>query len=214
MIAGCCDPPESVWTVPWTGVRRPDTTAPQYPFSYRPGQPAPRVGGLCRMLLALRLLSASLCEVQIGRSHRSLLGPSLTASAVKCFCWERRSSFASAQPAPEKLAAVPFTTTRNDAEAAYEKFHTAFQLLARPHKDKIKETFLPFWIASCSVNTVLTRADIGFTESGQEYNRHTKTWDSVQRTIWRTVHLHQEWDRTYAASNPGLQLYASYKYPR
>ena len=128
--------------------------------------------------------------------------------------WQTSRSFATAQPAPEKVAAVPFSATRQEAEKAFESFHTAFQLLVRPHRDKIKETFLPFWIASCTVHSTLTRADIGFTEAGQEYNRHTKTWDSVQKTIWRTVHLHQEWERTYPASNAGLQVYASYKYPR
>lgn len=123
-------------------------------------------------------------------------------------------TFATAQPAPEKLAAVPFSVTRQEAERAFESFHTAFQLLVRPQKDKIKETFLPFWIASCRVHTVLIRADIGFTEAGQEYNRHTKTWDSVQKTIWRTVHLDKQWSRTYPASNASMQVYGSYKYPR
>ncbi len=166
------------------------------------------------MLPSFRLLTHAAFKSLVSKRQSCVL-PSLAVSKSAQRFWpEGRCSFATAQPSPEKLAAVPYSTTKQEAEAAYETFHTAFQLLARPHKDKIKESFLPFWIASCSVHVTLTRADIGFTQSEQQYNPRTKTWDSVQNTIWRTVNLHQEWERDHAASNPALQVYASYKYPR
>lgn len=165
------------------------------------------------MLQALRLFNSSklavLAEV-LARPTSVAASAGLAGQIVQ----QNNRTFATAQPAPEKLAAVPFSVTRQEAEKAFESFHTAFQLLVRPHKDKIKETFLPFWIASCRVHTVLIRADIGFSEAGQEYNRHTKTWDSVQKTIWRTVHLDKQWSRTYPASDASMQVYGSYKYPR
>ncbi|KAK9906709.1 hypothetical protein WJX75_006533 [Coccomyxa subellipsoidea] len=85
-------------------------------------------------------------------------------------------------PPKGKLTALPFRETQQEAAEAFEKYHSQNFFLTQPSAglQKVKETFLPFWVTTATVQ----------------------------------VRLRQTWERSYSASDEGMQVYASYKYPR
>jgi hypothetical protein len=56
-------------------------------------------------------------------------------------------------PSREKLRAIPFRTTMEQARDAYESHHSSNLLLAKPSADalKLKDSFLPFWLVNADV---------------------------------------------------------------
>lgn len=71
---------------------------------------------------------------------------------------------------------------------------------------KVKESFLPFWVTSAEVQVRLNGAQVGYDSWQRVYNPLTKRWESRLVTDWRSVRLNQRWQRTYDAGDAGMQV--------
>ncbi|CAL8462316.1 g1849 [Coccomyxa elongata] len=119
-------------------------------------------------------------------------------------------------PPKGKFSALPFRETPEEAAQAFEQYHNQNFFLMRPEAGlkKVKESFLPFWVTTASVQVVLRGARVGFDAWVSVYNPQTRRYEQQLRTTWHQVSMHQTWQRSYSATEEGMQVYASYKYPR
>jgi hypothetical protein len=70
----------------------------------------------------------------------------------------------------------------------------------------VKETFLPFWVSTATVQVQLKGARVGYDTWQYSYNNATKRWENQRYTQWRSVRLNQSWQRSYSASETGMQV--------
>ncbi len=70
----------------------------------------------------------------------------------------------------------------------------------------MKESFLPFWVTTASVQVVLRGARVGFDAWVSVYNPQTRRYEQQLRTTWHQVSLHQTWQRSYSATEEGMQV--------
>lgn len=70
----------------------------------------------------------------------------------------------------------------------------------------MKETFLPFWVTTATVQVVLKGAQLGYDAWQSVYNPATRRFEQQLRTSWRQVRLRQTWERSYSASDEGMQV--------
>ncbi|KAK9807034.1 hypothetical protein WJX72_011376 [[Myrmecia] bisecta] len=119
-------------------------------------------------------------------------------------------------PPESKVRAIPFRHTREEAVAAFEAYHSRNLFLVKPWGglQKVKEAFLPFWVASARVSVFLKSAYLGFERTGFRYNPATRRTEPYTRTEWHTVIVNQRWQRQVGPDTEGTQIYASHKYPR
>lgn len=71
---------------------------------------------------------------------------------------------------------------------------------------KVKESFLPFWVTTASVHVTLRGARLGYDAWEAVYNPATRRWEQQLRTNWRQIRLQQSWERSYSASEEGMQV--------
>jgi len=98
-------------------------------------------------------------------------------------------------PARQKLRAVPFEVTRDEADAAFQRYHSRHWLQARQLpalRRGAKETFLPFWVVppgGALVRTRLTRASLGVDRLVSRYDSRTGRREPRWETEWTDVEL-------------------------
>ncbi len=71
---------------------------------------------------------------------------------------------------------------------------------------KVKESFLPFWVTTATAQVVLKGAQLGYDAWVSVYNPATRRFEQQLRTTWRQVRLQQSWERSYSASEEGMQV--------
>lgn len=74
---------------------------------------------------------------------------------------------------------------------------------------KVKESFLPFWVTTASVHVTLRGARLGYDAWEAVYNPATRRWEQQLRTNWRQIRLQQSWERSYSASEEGMQVHCA-----
>ncbi|GBF95931.1 hypothetical protein Rsub_08054 [Raphidocelis subcapitata] len=124
-------------------------------------------------------------------------------------------------PGPERaaLAALPFCVARPQADAAFKAFHSRhwLQNAAVPRWARAgKESFLPFWVGEAQVEVEVLSAEVGRDEVVSARDPRTGRRAARYETVWRRVELAGRlgWRARHAPEEPGMQLYAAYKYPR
>ncbi len=70
----------------------------------------------------------------------------------------------------------------------------------------MKESFLPFWVTTAAVEVVLRGAQVGFDAWVSVYNPQTRRYEQQLQTTWRQARLHQTWQRSYSATEEGMQV--------
>ena len=73
--------------------------------------------------------------------------------------------------------------------------------------EKIKESFLPFWIARANANVQLRGARIGFDVWVHRWNPASKRSEPTIETSWQWVNLQRTfWEQHYTAEHSGMQV--------
>jgi len=119
-------------------------------------------------------------------------------------------------PSEEKVRAIPFTQHVKAAEQTFESYHGHSFFSARVSKAGAPdEVFLPFWIATASVASRITQAQIGKDIPVTRHNRHTNRMETTWETEWHWIPRQHSFQREYLpAQHAGLQVYASHKFRR
>lgn len=73
--------------------------------------------------------------------------------------------------------------------------------------EKIKETFLPYWITRANASVQLKGARIGFDVWVQRWNPASRRSEARIETSWQWVRLERAfWEQGYPAEDPGMQV--------
>lgn len=113
-----------------------------------------------------------------------------------------------------KVRVIPFQVSRATAVDAFLKYHSEGMFLSAQKRtvDKVKESFLPFWVAQCSAGVQVSAAEIGFERLTRQYNPLVKSYVLEKRTVWEVVHLGLVWHDQFIPESTEMQLYAGLKY--
>ncbi|OBZ86448.1 hypothetical protein A0J61_05500 [Choanephora cucurbitarum] len=116
----------------------------------------------------------------------------------------------------QKIRIIPFAQPVRVAEKSFEDYHqkgffSAHILQSSPPK----QSFLPFWVVSATVDATIEQAQVGRRVMRTRYNAATKRNESAWETDWVWVPEQHSFSRRYLPlSHPGLQIYGSYKHRR
>lgn len=128
-----------------------------------------------------------------------------------------RATQDTAGPSARLLSAVPFVVSRQEADAAFEAYHSTDRniLLSRPAAglQKVKELYLPLWVCRAQVQSVLRGAEIGFRRVVTRYNPATRRRESGYETQWHYVRPNFEIAQYFSPEMLEMQIVASYHYP-
>lgn len=128
-----------------------------------------------------------------------------------------RATQDTAGPAAGMLSAVPFTISRQEADAAFEAYHSTGSniLLARPAAglQKVKELYLPLWVCRAQVESVLRGAEIGFMNLVMRTNPATRQKVPSFEVRWRYVRPNAVINQYFSPEMLEMQIVASYHYP-
>ncbi|KAI8466101.1 MAG: hypothetical protein J3K34DRAFT_524776 [Monoraphidium minutum] len=170
------------------------------------------------------LLSAGNGGALQWRWHAAVRAPPLAAGSGAAQLQQARAATSGRGELPregprrEQLAAVPFSVSREQADAAFKAFHSQ-HWLQNPSLPRwrraAKESYLPFWVGDAHVEVEVLSAELGRDELVREINRRTGRYETRLETVWRRVALEGlRWRGHYAPEDPAMQLYAAWKYPR
>lgn len=122
-----------------------------------------------------------------------------------------------AGPSAGMLSAVPFSISRQEADAAFETHHSTDRnfLLSRPAAglQKVKELYLPLWVCRAQVESTLRGAEIGFRRVVTRYNPATRRQESGYETQWHYVRPNAVLTQYFSPEMLEMQIVASYHYP-
>lgn len=127
------------------------------------------------------------------------------------------TSYDRSGPAAGMLAAVPFAISRQEADTAFDAYHSTANniLLSRPAAgiQKVKELYLPLWIGRAQARSILKAAEVGFRKYVQRYNPATKRTEGTFETQWHWVSPNVEFEQYFSPEMVEMQIVASYHYP-
>ena len=76
--------------------------------------------------------------------------------------------------------------------------------------EKIKEAFLPFWLARARCSVQLNGARLGFDVWVNRYNPARRRSEPMLETSWQWVRLERAaWEQNYTADDAGMQVHCS-----
>jgi len=113
----------------------------------------------------------------------------------------------------DTLKALPFSVSLDQAEQAFTKHQTSNIFLAQAQSwEKVKESFMPFWLVRMEVQATATAAQVGHrvlrsVGSGKDRRTH---WE----VHWQSARAQYGVLRYYPAEDPNMQVFASSKYSR
>ena len=121
-----------------------------------------------------------------------------------------RATQDTAGPAAGMLSAVPFTISRQEADAAFEAYHSTGSniLLSRPAAglQKVKELYLPLWVCRARVESMLRGAEIGFINLVMRTNPATRQKVPSLEVRWRYVRPSAVINQYFSPEMPEMQL--------
>lgn len=128
-----------------------------------------------------------------------------------------RATQDTAGPSASLLSAVPFAVSRQEADAAFEAYHSTDRniLQSRPAAglQKVKEVYLPLWVCRAQVQSLLRGAEIGFRRVVTRYNPATRRQESGYETQWHYVRPNFHMAQYFSPEMLEMQIVASYHYP-
>ena len=133
--------------------------------------------------------------------------------------WRHASStsYDTAGPSAGMLSAVPFAISRQEADAAFDAYHSTANniMLSKPAAgvQKVKELYLPLWVGRAQARSVLKAAEVGFRKFVQRYNPATKRTEGTFETQWRWVSPNAVFEQYFSPEMVEMQVVASYHYP-
>ena len=121
-------------------------------------------------------------------------------------------------PSASMLSAVPFTVSRQEADSAFDTYHSTAHniLLSKPAAglQKVKELYLPLWVGRARARSVLKAAEVGFRRYVQRYNPATKRTEGTFETQWHWVSPNAVFEQYFSPEMVEMQIVASYHYPQ
>lgn len=166
-------------------------------------------------------------DVLLGRC----LAASLTSDWARTLHVTPTPQANSGSPPREKLRALPFVVSLQQAQAAYAHFHRSSWLSQiTPTAEHIKEVYMPWWMVAADVHVsvdsaqVGTRADTrsrflhtattGNDQLVRHYNPASRRYETRWETVWQWVYPNWRYQRRYTPEDPIMQIYGSHKYNR
>lgn len=140
-----------------------------------------------------------------------------SATPVTTRCFASSTSFEGSGPSAGQLSAVPFSVSRQEADAAFDAYHSNERniLVAKPAAglQKVKEMYLPLWVARAQARSSLKGAEIGFNRLVRRYNPASKRTESTYEMQYRWVRPNVVFEQYFSPEMTEMQIVATYHYP-
>ncbi|KAM3586119.1 hypothetical protein VKS41_002648 [Umbelopsis sp. WA50703] len=119
-------------------------------------------------------------------------------------------------PVKEKVRAIPFSQHVKAAEQTFENYHGHSFFSAKVSRAGAPdEVFIPFWVVTAKVRSVILQAQIGRDIPRTRHNPQTNRMETHWETEWYWIQTKHSFDREYIPiQHAGLQIFASHQYRR